>query len=97
MRKDEFSRRLMRENHLTSDDLIYPMFVIEGQNQREVISSMPGIERVSIDQLLIEAGECLDLGIPAVALFPVINNDKKRTMPLRHLTLMVSLNRLCAP
>ena len=77
MRKDEFSRRLMRENHLTSDDLIYPMFVIEGQNQREVISSMPGIERVSIDQLLIEAGECLDLGIPAVALFPVINNDKK--------------------
>ena len=77
MRKDEFSRRLMRENHLTSDDLIYPMFVIEGQNQREVISSMPGIERVSIDQLLIEAGECLNLGIPAVALFPVINNDKK--------------------
>ena len=77
MRKDEFSRRLMRENHLTSDDLIYPMFVIEGQNQREAVSSMPGIERVSIDQLLIEAGECLDLGIPAVALFPVINNDKK--------------------
>ena len=77
MRKDEFSRRLMRENHLTSDDLIYPMFVIEGENQREAISSMPGIERVSIDQLLIEAGECLELGIPAVALFPVISNDKK--------------------
>ena len=77
MRKDEFSRRLMRENHLTSDDLIYPMFVIEGENQREAVSSMPGIERVSIDQLLIEAGECLELGIPAVALFPVISNDKK--------------------
>lgn len=77
MRKDEFSRRLMRENHLTSDDLIYPMFVIEGENQREAVSSMPGIERVSIDQLLIEAAECIELGIPAIALFPVISNDKK--------------------
>lgn len=77
MRKDEFSRRLMRENHLLADDLIYPMFIIEGENQREAISSMPGIERVSIDQLMVEAGECLELGIPAIALFPVISNDKK--------------------
>lgn len=77
MRKDEFSRRLMRENHLLTDDLIYPMFVIEGENQRESITSMPGIERVSIDQLLIEAGSCLELGIPAIALFPVISSDKK--------------------
>lgn len=77
MRKDEFSRRLMRENHLLADDLIYPMFVIEGENQREAISSMPGIERVSIDQLLLEAGECIELGIPAIALFPVISGDKK--------------------
>ena len=77
MRKDEFSRRLMRENHLLADDLIYPMFVIEGENQREAISSMPGIERVSIDQLILEADECLELGIPAIALFPVISNDKK--------------------
>ena len=77
MRKDEFSRRLMRENHLRTDDLIYPMFIIEGDNKREPISSMPGIERVSIDQLLLEADECMTLGIPAIALFPVVSADKK--------------------
>ncbi|MDH5711987.1 MAG: porphobilinogen synthase [Gammaproteobacteria bacterium] len=77
MRRDEFSRRLMRENHVTSDDLIYPMFIIEGENQREAVASMPGVERVSIDQLLAEAGECLRLGIPAIALFPVVGSDKK--------------------
>jgi len=77
MRRCDFSRRLMRENTLTSNDLIYPMFVIEGENKREAITSMPGVERVSIDQLLIEAKACFDLGIPAIALFPVISQDKK--------------------
>ena len=77
MRRDDFSRRLMRENQLTCDDLIYPMFVIEGSNQREAVASMPGVERVSIDQLLIEAEQCLALGIPALALFPVAGDDKK--------------------
>jgi porphobilinogen synthase len=77
MRRDEFSRRLMREHHLHVDDLIYPMFVIEGENQREAVPSMPGIERVSIDQLLVEAEQCLQLGIPAVALFPVAGDARK--------------------
>ena len=77
MRRDDFSRRLMRENQLSVDDLIYPMFVIEGENQREAVASMPGVERVSIDQLLIEARECYELGIPAIALFPVVSDDKK--------------------
>lgn len=77
MRRDDFSRRLMRENRLEVDDLIYPMFVIEGENQREAVPSMPGIERVSIDQLLIEAGQCVQLGIPAIALFPVAGDNKK--------------------
>ncbi len=71
MRRDDFSRRLMRENTLTSDDLIYPMFIFEGDNQRESIDSMPGIERLSIDLLLKEAEELVALGIPAIALFPV--------------------------
>ena len=71
MRKDDFSRRLMRESSLSVDDLIYPMFVLEGQGQREKIDSMPGIERVSIDELLKEAEEIVQLGIPAIALFPV--------------------------
>ncbi len=71
MRRDSFSRRLMRESHLTTDDLIYPMFILEGENQREAIPSMPGIERISIDLLLKEAEELVALGIPMVALFPV--------------------------
>ncbi len=77
MRRDDFSRRLMRENIVQVNDLIYPMFVLEGKNQREAIDSMPGVERVSIDQLLLEAEECLTLGIPAIALFPVVSTDKK--------------------
>ncbi|NLQ17375.1 porphobilinogen synthase [Marinomonas sp. M1K-6] len=77
MRKNDFSRRLMREHRLTADDLIYPMFIIEGDNVREAIPSMPNIERVSIDLLLEEAKELVELGIPTVALFPVINTDKK--------------------
>ena len=77
MRKDDFSRRLMRESHLTTDDLIYPMFVIEGKGQREKITSMPGVERVSIDELLKEAEELWHLGVPAVALFPVTPQTAK--------------------
>jgi len=71
MRASEFSRRLMRETSLTVDDLIYPVFVIDGQNQRQNIDSMPGVERLSIDLLLKEAKEIYELGIPALALFPV--------------------------
>ena len=71
MRADDFSRRLMRENRLTPDDLIYPAFVIEGQNEREVVSSMPGVERLSIDLMVKQARELVALGIPAIALFPV--------------------------
>ncbi len=77
MRRDDFSRRLIRETYLCVDDLIYPLFIMEGKNQREKIDSMPGIERVTTDELLNEAEECLKLGIPAIALFPVITNDKK--------------------
>lgn len=77
MRKDDFSRRLMAENQLTVNDLIYPVFVLDGENQREAISSMPGIERKSIDLLLEEAAELVELGIPAVAIFPVTPMDKK--------------------
>ena len=76
-RKDEFSRRLMRENRLSTDDLIYPVFVLEGQQQREPVSSMPGVERLSIDLLLEEAAELVELGIPAVALFPVTPAEAK--------------------
>lgn len=71
MRANDFSRRLMRETVLTPDDLIYPVFVIEGENKREAIPSMPGIERLSIDLLVKEARELVSLGVPAVALFPV--------------------------
>lgn len=77
MRKDDFSRRLMAENQLTVNDLIYPVFVLEGENQRESIPSMPGVERKSLDLLLEEAAELVELGIPAIALFPVVPSDKK--------------------
>ncbi len=77
MRYNDFSRRLMREHRLSVDDLIYPMFVTEGANQREAIASMPGIERLSLDLLLEEAHALYDLGIPAIALFPVTPLDKK--------------------
>jgi len=73
MRRDEFSRRLMRENQLSSADLIYPVFVVEGVNQRQAVASMPGVERLSLDLLLPVAGECVALGIPVMALFPVID------------------------
>ncbi len=77
MRYNDFSRRLMRENRLSVDDLIYPVFVTEGVKQRQTIASMPGVERVSLDVLLTEAEEIHRLGIPAIALFPVTPDDKK--------------------
>ena len=77
LRKQIFNRSLVRENSLSASDLIYPLFVIEGENKREIIESMPGIERVSIDQLLVEAKEVMDLKIQAIALFPVISSNKK--------------------
>jgi porphobilinogen synthase len=77
MRRDAFSRRLMREHRLTADDLICPLFVLEGRGQREAVASMPGVERLSIDLLLEEAAELVSLGIPAVALFPVTPAERK--------------------
>ena len=77
MRRDDFSRRLMRENTLTVNDLIYPVFVIEGENQREAIASMPGVERLTIDLLVEEAQAVAALGVPAMALFPVVGAAKK--------------------
>ncbi len=77
MRRDDFSRRLMRENRLSADDFIYPMFVLEGQNQREAVSSMPGIDRLSVDLLVEEAAIIHNLGIPAIALFPVVGISQK--------------------
>ncbi|MET0964275.1 MAG: porphobilinogen synthase [Noviherbaspirillum sp.] len=77
MRKDAFSRAMMRENVITPADLIYPVFLVDGKNQCEKISSMPGVERMSIDNLLGVAEECVALGIPVMALFPVINPSLK--------------------
>ena len=77
MRRDDFSRRLMRENVLTVNDLIYPVFVIEGENKREEIASMPDVERLTIDLLVKEAQEIAELGVPAMALFPVVGEAKK--------------------
>ena len=77
MRRDDFSRRMMRETLLTPDDLIYPVFVLEGKGEREAVTSMPGIERLSIDLLVEEARAIRDLGIPAMALFPVTPMEAK--------------------
>ena len=77
MRYDEFSRRLMRESRLSVDNLIYPLFIVDGQQQRQPVASMPGIERLSIDLLLEEAAQLVELGIPAIALFPVTAEAKK--------------------
>jgi porphobilinogen synthase len=77
MRRDDFSRRLMRENVVTTDDLIYPVFVLDGSQRREPVASMPGVERLSIDQLLPVAEECVRLGVPVMALFPVIDQSLK--------------------
>jgi porphobilinogen synthase len=77
MRRDDWSRRLMQENQLSPSDLIYPVFLLEGQNQSQAVSSMPGVSRVSLDLLLNVAEECVALGIPVLALFPVIDANLK--------------------
>ena len=77
MRKDTFSRNLMRENHVTPSDLIYPVFLIEGENKVEAVASMPGVERLSLDKLLEVADDCVALGIPVLALFPSIDSALK--------------------
>eukprot|EP00487_Bulimina_marginata_P002573 TRINITY_DN15943_c0_g1_i1.p1 TRINITY_DN15943_c0_g1~~TRINITY_DN15943_c0_g1_i1.p1 ORF type:complete len:108 (+),score=20.03 TRINITY_DN15943_c0_g1_i1:129-452(+) len=94
MRKDSFSRRLMQENQVTTNDLIYPMFVIEGENEREIVASMPGVERVSIDQLLLEAAELVELGVPAIALFPVVSAEQNLSKQKRRMRMMVWLKEL---
>ncbi len=78
LRRDDFSRRMVREHRLSADDFIYPVFVIDGQNRSEAVQSMPGVERVTVDALLRQAENCVELGVPALALFPVVDN-KLRT------------------
>ena len=77
MRRDDWSRRLMQENSVSANDLIYPVFLLEGQGKSEAVASMPGVNRVSLDLLLPVAQECADLGIPVLALFPVIDASLK--------------------
>ena len=77
MRAADFSRRLMRETVLTPDDFIWPVFIIEGEDRVETVDSMPGVERLTIDRLLTKAGECVRLGVPAIALFPVTAPEAK--------------------
>ena len=77
LRRDEFTRNLVREHRVTAHDLIYPVFVLEGQNQRQQIGSMPGVERLSLDLLLPVAEDCVKLDIPVMALFPVIDPSLK--------------------
>jgi porphobilinogen synthase len=77
MRRDDWSRRLIQENHLRIDDLIYPVFLLPGNNQTQAVTSMPGIERMSLDRLFHVAEECLALGIPVMALFPIIDASLK--------------------
>jgi len=76
-RADDFSRRMTRENRLSVDNLIFPVFVLEGEEHREAVASMPGVERLSIDLLLEQAGELVSLGVPAIALFPVVAAERK--------------------
>ena len=77
LRRDDFTRRLVREHALSANDLIYPVFVLDGKNQRQDVASMPGVERLSLDLLLPVAEECVQLGIPVMALFPVIDAKLK--------------------
>ncbi|MDB5889897.1 MAG: porphobilinogen synthase [Polaromonas sp.] len=77
LRRDSFTRNLVREHTLTANDLIYPVFVVDGQRQRQPVASMPGVERLSLDLLLPVAEECVNLGIPVMALFPVVDASLK--------------------
>jgi porphobilinogen synthase len=82
LRRDDFSRRMVREHRLSADDFIYPVFVIDGQDRSEPVLSMPGVERRTVDALLRQAERCVELGVPAIALFPVVDN-KLRTADAR--------------
>jgi porphobilinogen synthase len=95
MRRDAFSRRMMRETTLTPDDLIYPVFVLEGSGQRESVASMPGVERLSIDLLVEDAIEVQRLGIPAMALFPVTPRRSSRSTHARRSIPTGWLNARC--
>ena len=77
MRRDDFSRRLMREHELTVNDLIWPVFVLDGKNRSEAVQSMPGVERLSLDRLLPQAERCMEAGIPVLALFPSVDAGLK--------------------
>ena len=77
MRRDAFSRDLMRENTLTAADMIYPVFVLDGENREEHVASMPGVKRQTLDKLLLQAAECVRLGIPVMSIFPVIDAPLK--------------------
>src|SRR6478735_5508703 len=77
LRRDAFTRNLVREHRLSAHDLIYPVFVLEGSQRREAVASMPGVERLSLDLLLPVAEQCVALGIPVMALFPVIDSSLK--------------------
>ena len=96
LRRDDFTRRLVREHALTVNDLIYPVFVLEGEKRRESVASMPGVDRVSLDLLLHVAEECVQIGIPVMALFPVISSNlktpdgKEATNPIGLIPLLVS-------
>ena len=103
LRKHDFSRRLVAENTLTANDLIYPVFIIEGENHREPVPSMPKVERLTIDQLLIEAGLLVKYGVPVISLFPVVEQDKKsftfflNMLPILHFQIIISLYLYAIP
>jgi porphobilinogen synthase len=86
MRRDDWSRRLMQENNLSANDLIYPVFLLEGKGKSEAVASMPGVNRISLDLLLNVAQECVELGIPVLALFPVIDAALKTSAVQSRLT-----------
>jgi porphobilinogen synthase len=96
MRRDEFSRRLMRETVLTPADFIYPVFVMEGSGQRVAVPSMPGVERLTVDELVREAETVARLGVPAMALFPVTPRRRSRSTAARPGTPKASRSAPCA-
>ncbi len=97
MRRDDFSRRMMRETRLTPDDFIYPAFVLDGTTRDEPVPSLPGVSRKSLDLLFHDAEQCLELGVPALALFPVVpwRSSRPRT-PLPRGTRRGSFRARCA-
>lgn len=96
LRRDEFTRSLVREHRLHPSDLIYPVFVVAGQNQAIDVASMPGVQRLSLDRLLPVAEDCVKLGIPVLALFPVIEGASRPRTAARPRTPKASCPRSCA-